>query len=126
MAPFYLDRDTRHDRLVALKLLKPDLGAVLGVERFLAEIRVTANLQHPNLLALFDSGDADGHLYYVMPYVEGESLRARLDRERQLPVDEAVRIAVALGNAVDYAHGHRVVHLDLQPENILMQPGQPV
>src|SRR5207342_1466575 len=90
MATVYLARDIKHDRSVAVKVLDPELGAVLGVERFLSEIKVTANLQHPNLLPLFDSGDANGHLYYVMPYVEGESLRARLERERQLPVDEAV------------------------------------
>src|ERR687884_1619709 len=86
MATVYLARDVRHDRAVAVKVLKPELGAVLGTERFLAEIRVTANLQHPNLLPLFDSGEAAGLLYYVMPYVEGESLRARLDREKQLSI----------------------------------------
>src|SRR3954470_22847413 len=90
MATVYLARDVRHDRRVALKLLNPELGAVLGVERFLSEIRVTANLQHPNLLPLFDSGEANGLLFYVMPYVDGESLRARLQRERQLTVDEAL------------------------------------
>ena len=126
MATVYLARDLRHDRHVALKLLNPELGAVLGVERFLAEIKVTANLQHPNLLPLFDSGEADGLLFYVMPYVEGESLRARLEREKQLPVDEAVRIAVAVANALDYAHSHGVIHRDLKPENILLQAGQPV
>ena len=126
MATVYLARDPKHDRHVALKLLKPELGAVLGVERFLAEIKVTANLQHPNLLPLFDSGEAGGLLFYVMPYVEGESLRARLDREKQLPVDEAIRIAVAVANALDYAHGHGVIHRDLKPENILLQHGQPV
>ena len=126
MATVYLARDVKHDRRVALKVLDPELGAVLGAERFLSEIRVTANLQHPNLLPLFDSGQADGLLYYVMPYVEGESLRARLDREKQLPVDEAVRIAAAVANALDYAHQHGVVHRDLKPENILLQHGQPV
>ncbi len=126
MATVYLARDPKHDRLVAVKVLDPELGAVLGIERFLSEIRVTANLQHPNLLPLFDSGGANGHLYYVMPYVEGETLRARLDRERQLPVEEAVRIAIAVGNALDYAHAHGVVHRDLKPENILLQHGQPV
>jgi eukaryotic-like serine/threonine-protein kinase len=126
MATVYLAQDLRHDRPVALKLLNPELGAILGVERFLAEIRVTANLQHPNLLPLFDSGAADGLLYYVMPFVEGESLRARLDRERQLPVDEAVRMTVAIANALDYAHSHGVIHRDLKPENILLQSGQPV
>ena len=127
MATVYLARDIRHDRHVALKLLNPDLGAVLGVERFLAEIRVTANLQHPNLLPLFDSGAAEsGLLYYVMPYVEGESLRAQLEREKQLPIDEALRIAIAVANALDYAHSHGVIHRDLKPENILIQAGQPV
>src|SRR5215475_2632416 len=109
MATVYLARDLRHDRRVALKVLKPELGAVLGVERFLSEIRVTANLQHPNLLPLFDSGEADGHLYYVMPFVEGESLRARLRREQQLPIDEVVRIASAIAGALDYAHDAGVV-----------------
>ncbi|HEX6315649.1 MAG TPA: protein kinase [Gemmatimonadaceae bacterium] len=126
MATVYLARDIRHDRHVALKVLKPELGAVLGVERFLSEIRVTANLQHPNLLPLFDSGEAGGLLFYVMPFVQGESLRARIDREKQLPIDEAVRIAVAVGGALDYAHRHGVIHRDLKPENILLQDGQPV
>jgi Tol biopolymer transport system component/tRNA A-37 threonylcarbamoyl transferase component Bud32 len=126
MATVYLARDVRHHRRVALKVLNPELGAVLGPERFLAEIEVTANLQHPNLLPLFDSGEADGLLFYVMPYVEGESLRARLEREKQLPVDEAVRIAVAIAGALDYAHRNKVIHRDLKPENILMQEGQPL
>ena len=126
MATVFLARDLRHDRLVALKLLNPELGAVLGVERFLSEIRVTANLQHPNLLPLFDSGAANGMLFYVMPFVEGESLRARLDREKQLPVDEALRIALAVANALDYAHSHGVIHRDLKPENILLQHGEAV
>lgn len=126
MATVYLARDIRHDRAVALKVLRPDLGAILGVERFLSEIKVTANLQHPNLLPLFDSGEADGLLYYVMPFVEGESLRARLDREKQLPIDEAIRISVAIANALEYAHAHGVIHRDLKPENILLQSGQPV
>jgi len=126
MATVYLARDLKHRRRVALKVLKPDLGAVVGPERFLSEIQVTANLQHPNLLPLFDSGAADGVLYYVMPYVEGESLRARLQREKQLPVDEAVRLATAIANALDYAHRHGVIHRDLKPENILLQEGQPL
>ena len=133
MATVYLARDVRHGRPVAIKLLDPELGAVLGVERFLAEIQVTANLQHPNLLPLFDSGQtADtgsgkgGLLYYVMPYVEGESLRARLERERQLPVDEAVRFAIAIASALEYAHERGVIHRDLKPENILLQAGEPI
>jgi hypothetical protein len=109
MATVYLARDVKHSRSVALKVLDPELGAVLGAERFLAEIRVTANLQHPHLLPLFDSGEADGLLFYVMPFVEGESLRARLDREKQLPVDEAVRIASAVAAALDYADSNGVI-----------------
>src|SRR5450759_3726637 len=104
MATVYLARDVRHNRKVALKVLRPDLGAVVGVDRFQAEIKVTANLQHPNLLPLFDSGAAGELLFYVMPYVEGESLRARLVREKQLPIDEVVRIATAIAGALDYAH----------------------
>jgi WD40 repeat protein len=126
MATVYLARDARHNRNVALKVLNPELGAVLGVERFLAEIQVTANLQHPNLLPLFDSGEVNGLLFYVMPYVDGESLRARLAREKQLPVDEAVRISSAIAGALDYAHRHKVIHRDLKPENILMHEGQPL
>jgi eukaryotic-like serine/threonine-protein kinase len=126
MATVYLARDTRHNRNVAVKVLNPELGAVLGVERFLAEIQVTANLQHPNLLPLFDSGEAGGLLFYVMPYVDGESLRVRLSREKQLPVDEAVRISSAIAGALDYAHRHKVIHRDLKPENILMHEGQPL
>ena len=121
MATVYLARDIKHDRLVALKVLNQDLGAVLGVERFLSEIRVTANLQHPHLLPLFDSGEAEGLLYYVMPYVSGESLRAALDREKQLPVADALNIARAVASALDHAHRHGVIHRDLKPENILWQ-----
>ena len=123
MATVYLARDVRHNRKVALKVLKPDLGAIVGVDRFLAEIQVTANLQHPNLLPLFDSGAADGVLFYVMPYIEGESLRARIDREKQLPIDDAVRIAASIGSALDYAHRKGVIHRDLKPENILLHEG---
>ena len=126
MATVYLARDVRHGRSVALKVLKPELGAVLGAERFLKEIQVTAQLQHPNLLPLFDSGEAAGLLFYVMPFVEGETLRALLDREKQLPVDEALRIAAALAGALQYAHDRGVIHRDLKPENILLQEGQPV
>lgn len=120
MATVYLARDLKHDRRVAIKVLNPELGAVLGVERFLSEIKVTANLQHPNLLPLFDSGEADGQLYYVMPFIDGETLRARLDREQQLPVDEAIRITAAVANALEHAQGHGVIHRDLKPENILL------
>ena len=126
MATVFLAHDVRHHRKVALKVLNPELGAVLGVERFLAEIEVTANLQHPNLLPLFDSGEVNGHLFYVMPFVEGESLRARLEREKQLPVEEAIRIASAIAGALDYAHRRNVIHRDLKPENILLHEGQPL
>ena len=126
MATVYLARDVRHQRNVALKVLLPELAAVIGPDRFLSEIRVTANLQHPNLLPLFDSGEAEGQLYYVMPYVEGESLRTRLDREKQLSIPEALRLGTAIASALDYAHRHGVVHRDLKPENILLQDGQPV
>jgi serine/threonine-protein kinase len=126
MATVYLARDLRHNRRVAVKVLRPELAAVLGRERFLAEIETTANLQHPNLLALFDSGEADGLLFYVMPFVDGESLRARLERERQLPVDDAVKISTAVASALDHAHRHGVIHRDLKPENILLHEGQPL
>jgi Tol biopolymer transport system component len=126
MATVYLARDVRHARNVAVKVLNPELGAVLGVERFLSEIQVTANLQHPNLLPLFDSGEVDGQLFYVMPYVQGESLRARLQREKQLPVDEALQLGVAVAGALHYAHRHGVIHRDLKPENILLHEGQPL
>jgi serine/threonine-protein kinase len=124
MATVFLAQDLRHDRRVALKLLRPELSAVIGAERFLAEIKLTANLQHPHILPLFDSGEADAFLFYVMPFVEGESLRARLSREKQLPVAEAVRIAVEVASALDYAHRHGVVHRDIKPENILLHDGQ--
>src|SRR5437868_1603223 len=127
MATVYLARDLKHDRRVALKVLDPELAAVMGVERFLAEIRVTAHLQHPNLLPLFDSGEtANGSLFYVMPFVEGESLRHRVDREKQLPIGEALRITTAIASALDYAHRHHVIHRDLKPENVLFHEGQPL
>ena len=126
MATVYLAEDLKHKRKVAIKVLKPELAAVLGADRFVKEIEVTANLQHPNLLPLFDSGVAVGLIYYVMPYVEGETLRARLDRETQLPVSETLRLVTLLAGALDYAHARGVVHRDLKPENILLQAGQPV
>jgi serine/threonine-protein kinase len=126
MATVYLAEDIKHERRVALKILKPELAAVIGAERFLAEIKTTANLQHPHILPLFASGDADGFLFYVMPYVRGESLRARIDRERQLAVDEALRITKAVASALDYAHRQGVIHRDVKPENVLMHDGEPL
>jgi serine/threonine-protein kinase len=123
MATVYLAQDLRHDRKVAVKVLRPELAAVIGAERFLAEIKTTAGLQHPHILALHDSGEADGFLFYVMPFIEGESLRDRLNHERQLPVDEAVRIATEVAGALDYAHRHHVIHRDIKPENILLHDG---
>ena len=123
MATVYLAEDLRHGRKVAIKVLHPELSAVIGSERFLAEIKVTANLQHPHILGLIDSGEADGLLYYVMPYVAGESLRARLHREKQLPVDDALRLAREVASALDYAHRQGVVHRDIKPENTLLQDG---
>ena len=123
MATVYLAHDVRHDRKVALKVLRPELSAILGGERFLAEIKTTANLQHPHILSLFDSGEADGLVFYVMPYVEGESLRDRLNREKQLPVEEAIRIAREVADALEYAHQKGIVHRDIKPENILLHGG---
>ena len=126
MATVYLADDLKHERKVALKVLRPELAAVVGAERFLAEIKTTANLQHPHILPLHDSGEADGFLYYVMPYVQGESLRARLDRETQLAVDEAVAIATNMAEALDYAHRQGVIHRDIKPANVLLQDGKPL
>lgn len=126
MATVYLARDEKHNRSVALKVLKPDVAPVVGAERFLAEIETTANLQHPHILPLFDSGEANGFLFYAMPFVEGESLRELLDREHELPVTEAVRIATAVAGALDYAHRCGVLHRDIKPANILIHDGEPL
>ncbi|MDH4131927.1 MAG: serine/threonine protein kinase, partial [Gemmatimonadota bacterium] len=123
MATVYLARDLKHDRNVALKVLRPELAAILGGDRFLQEIKTTANLQHPHILPLHDSGEAGGSVFYVMPYIEGETLRDRMSREKQLPVDDAVRIAKEVAGALDYAHRHGVVHRDIKPENILLHDG---
>ncbi len=124
MATVYLAEDLKHDRKVALKVLRPELSAVIGAERFLVEIKTTANLQHPHILALYDSGQVDGTVFYVMPFVAGESLRDRLAREKQLPVADAVRIATEIAGALDYAHRHGVIHRDIKPENILLHDGR--
>jgi Tol biopolymer transport system component len=126
MAMVFLAEDLRHDRKVALKVLKPELAAVVGAERFLAEIKTTAALQHPHILPLHDSGEADSFLFYVMPYVEGESLREKLEREQQLPVDDALTIAEKVAAALQYAHDQGVVHRDIKPANILMSRGEPM
>ncbi len=126
MATVYLATDLKHERHVAIKVLRPELAAVLGPKRFLREIKLAANLTHPHILPLHDSGDADGFLYYVMPYVEGESLRDRLNHEKQLPVEDALQIAREVATALSYAHDHDVVHRDIKPENILLAAGTAV
>ncbi|MDQ6769933.1 MAG: protein kinase [Gemmatimonadota bacterium] len=124
MATVCLAQDTKHDRVVALKVLHPGLAQSVGPERFLREIRVVARLNHPHILPLFDSGEVEGFLYYVMPYVEGESLRERLERETQLPIDEAIRHTMSIASALDYAHRQNVVHRDVKPENVMMYEGE--
>ena len=138
MATVYLAEDLKHKRKVAIKVLRPELGAVLGTDRFLREITVTANLNHPHILPLLDSGGAEEHpsdcptvrpsafLYYVMPYVEGESLRERLNRETQLPIEDALKITEHVAAALDYAHRHDVIHRDIKPENILLHEGEAI
>jgi eukaryotic-like serine/threonine-protein kinase len=123
MATVYLAEDLKHDRRVAIKVLRPELAAVIGAERFLREIKTIATLQHPHILGLIDSGQVNGTAYYVMPFVEGESLRDRLTRERQLPIADAVRLAGEIAAALDYAHRHGVIHRDIKPENILLHDG---
>ena len=124
MATVYLAEDLKHDRKVAIKVLHPELSAVIGVDRFLSEIKTTASLQHPHILGLIDSGEADGLLYYVMPFIEGETLRGRLNREKQLPIDDAVRLTKEVAAALEFAHKRGIIHRDIKPENILLQDGQ--
>jgi serine/threonine-protein kinase len=140
MATVYLAEDLKHDRKVAVKVLRPELAAVLGAERFVQEIKTTASLQHPHILPLFDSGQAvvpplrgaergtggEAFLYYVMPYIEGETLRDKLDRETQLGIEVAVKITTEVADALDYAHRHNVIHRDIKPENILLHDGRPM
>ncbi len=126
MATVYLAEDLKHKRKVAVKVLRPELAAVLGAERFVQEITTTANLQHPHILPLFDSGEADGFLSYVMPFIDGETLRDKLNREKQLSIDESVEITKAVSSALDYAHSNNVIHRDIKPENILLHNGRPL
>ena len=124
MATVYLAQDLKHDRMVALKVLHPELAVSLGPERFLREIKVAARLNHTHIVPLYDSGQAGELLYYVMPFVEGESLRQRLNREKQLPIEDAVQIARNVAGALDYAHRHQVVHRDIKPENVMLHEGE--
>ncbi|MGH7569562.1 MAG: serine/threonine-protein kinase, partial [Gemmatimonadales bacterium] len=126
MATVYVAHDLKHDRDVALKILKPDVAQALGRERFLREIKLAAKLQHPNILPVYDSGEAAGALYYVMPFVEGESLRDRLDREGQFSLEEAIQITREVADALAYAHSHDVVHRDIKPENVMLSGGHAV
>jgi len=126
MATVYLAEDLKHDRKVAIKVLRPELAAVLGAERFVQEIKTTAALSHPHILPLFDSGETDGFLYYVMPYIEGETIRDKLNRETQFGIAEAVKITIEVAEALDYAHQHGVIHRDIKPENILLHAGRPM
>src|SRR2546427_9924997 len=126
MATVYLAQDLKHHRRVAIKVLKPEIAAALGPERFLREIEIAAGLTHPHILALHDSGEDDGFLYYVMPYIDGESLRERLSREKQLALEDAVRLTSEIASALDHAHRHNVLHRDVKPENILLQEGHAV
>lgn len=123
MATVYLATDVKHGREVAIKVLHPDLAATVGGERFEREIRLAAKLQHPHILGMFDSGNADGLLYYVMPFVKGESLRDRIDREGMLPIDDAIQIALEVNDALGHAHKQGIVHRDIKPENILLADG---
>src|SRR5947208_8294174 len=124
MATVYLAADLKHDRKVAIKVLKPELAAVLGADSFVVQIRTTAALQHPHILPLFDSGEADGFLYYVMPYIQGETIREKLNRETQFGIEESIRITREVADALDYAHRHGVIHRDIKPENILLHDGR--
>ena len=126
MATVYLAEDLKHHRKVAVKVLRSELAASLGAERFLREIEIAANLTHPHILGLFDSGEADGFLFYVMPYIEGETLRDRMNREGQLPLDDALQITREVAAALSYAHSHDVIHRDIKPENVLLSAGEAV
>ena len=126
MAVVYLAHDPRQDRAVAIKVMRPDVALALGSERFLREIKFAGNLQHPNILPIYDSGEAGGTLFFVMPYIEGETLRDRLDREQQLPIDDAINITAEVAEAIQFAHNHGIIHRDIKPENILLQGGHAI
>src|SRR5258706_11592381 len=126
MAVVFLAQDRRHNRPVALKVLHPELSLSLGSERFLREIQIAARLQHPHIVPLYDSGQAGELLYYVMPFIEGESLRQLLERQAQLGLEDAVRIARAVAVALDYAHRQQIVHRDIKPENVMLSEGEPM
>jgi serine/threonine protein kinase len=126
MATVFLAQDVRHNRPVAVKVLHPQLAVSLGPDRFLREIQIAARLQHPHIVPLYDSGRAGDLLYYVMPFVDGESLRQRLEREKTLPVDEAVHITRGVAAALDYAHRQQIVHRDIKPENVMLHEGEPL
>jgi serine/threonine-protein kinase len=123
MATVFLADDLKHRRSVAIKVLHPELTRAIGRDRFLREVAIAARLNHPHIVALYDSGETDGLLFYVMPYIKGESLRQKLQREKQLPVDEALRITLEVASALGYAHAHDVIHRDVKPENILLHEG---
>src|SRR5256884_7114209 len=124
MATVYVADDLKYHRTVAVKVLRPELASVLGPDRFLREVEIAAKLNHPHILALYDSGEADGFLFYVMPHIKGESLRVKLERERQLPVEEALVITRHVASALSHAHAHHVIHRDIKPENILLHEGE--
>ena len=126
MATVYLAEDLKHHRKVAVKVLRPELAATIGAERFLREIEIAAGLNHPHIVPLHDSGEADGFLYFVMAYIDGESLRSKLERQKQLPVEEAVDITRTVASALEYAHRQGIVHRDIKPENILLYQGEAV
>ncbi|HTH64888.1 MAG TPA: serine/threonine-protein kinase, partial [Gemmatimonadales bacterium] len=126
MATVYLAQDLKHQRRVAIKVLRPELAAAIGADRFLREITTTASLRHPHIVPLYDSGSAGDTLFYVMPFVDGESLRGRLQREKQLPLDDALQIAREVADALSYAHGRGIVHRDIKPENIMLEAGHAV
>src|SRR5215210_4248812 len=126
MATVYLAEDFRHGRQVAVKVLHPELASALGSDRFLREIKLAARLNHPHILPLFDSGEAEGFLFYVMPYIDGESLRDKLNREGQLTLEDSLTIGRAVAGALDYAHRRNIVHRDIKPENIMLNEGAPM